>query len=82
MALQQSFQYSGMTAPNGYIKIESVTLNASSLTALVVWRANAASAPLKDKQYALAYDLAGANPLVQAYTGLKALEEFAGAVDI
>jgi len=82
MALQQSFEYAGLVAPTGYIKVENVTVDANSMTAMVVWRAEQASAPIRNKLYSLPYELNGVNPLAQAYAGLKALAEFDGAVDL
>lgn len=81
MALTKDIEYLGVPIPGAYIKVENVSATSNSLTAMVVWRATAESPPLKNKLFSLAYDLEGDNPIKQAYQGLKALAEFAGAVD-
>ena len=81
MALSKDLEFNGIQVQNAYVKVENVTVEKDSMTATVIWRANANSAPLQNKSYSFEYDINGKNPLAQAYDRLKALPEFAGAVD-
>lgn len=82
MALSVNTTHDGIDVQGAYVKIEHVNVTKDSVTAAVVWRANASSAPLRHKAFSFAYDLAGENPIKQAYHGLKTLPEFAGAADV
>lgn len=82
MALSVNTTHDGIDVQGAYVKIEHVNVTKDSVTATVAWRANASSAPLRHKAFSFAYDLAGENPIKQAYNGLKTLPEFAGAADV
>ena len=79
MALSKNVEFNGIQIQGAYIKVENVTVEKDSMTATVIWRANANSSPLKNSSYGLEYDINGKNPLAQAYEKLKALSEFDGA---
>lgn len=82
MALSKDIEFNGIQVENAYIKVENVTVEKDSMTAMVTWRAKANSAPLQNKTYGLEYDINGKNPLSQAYEKLKALPEFDAATNV
>lgn len=82
MALSKNVEFNGIQVQSAYVKVENVTVEKDSMTATVIWRANANSAPLQNKTYGLEYDINGKNPLAQAYEKLKTLPEFDGATDV
>lgn len=84
MALQKSTTTpQGFQADDAYHRVmyvgfqgkESITFSVES------FKSADASVNFDSKSFACAYDMNGANPFQQAYSYLKTLPEFAGAVD-
>jgi hypothetical protein len=84
MALKQKISTaSGIEVDDAYHRIEQVIIaNKPNMTfAVNAYKNNEIKTCITSKFYSCEYDLLGANPIEQAYTHLKTLEEFAGAVD-
>lgn len=92
MALQLSLLASdtlvGTNCPESYVKVEFVRAFKSDSLIWVNWYADAAARadlkqPVKQKEYtAPTADLVGANIIAASYEWLKALPEFANAIDV
>lgn len=82
MALKknESTQF-GFDVPSAYQRVESVKLRKTSMEFQVFVYSDVTKTAFNHKSYACAYDIQGANPIVQAYVHLKTLPEFAGATD-
>ena len=73
----------GIEVTDAYHRVENVRLDGKNAIAFSV-RAYAAGSSrfFAETSYFCAYDIAGDNPIKQAYEHLKTLPEFAGATDI
>lgn len=71
----------GFDVSNTYQRIQNIKLAKTSMDFQVSVYAQIDKAAFKYKNFACAYDINGENPFKQAYTHLKTLPEFAGAVD-
>jgi hypothetical protein len=84
MALKQKISTaSGIEVDDAYHRVEQVTLvNKSAITfSASAYKNNEIKVCITNNFYSCEYDLAGSNPIAQAYAYLKTLPEFAGAVD-
>lgn len=88
MALQKTIlAASGLTIPNAYIKVTCVSGAKGAANALVETFANKAAADADlarvdgPRQVSVPIDPAGASWDAQAYTHIKTLPEYAGAMD-
>lgn len=72
---------SGIVVKDAYICVESVRVMKGSMQINLAYRVDADKPPFSSDQRSADYDLNGANPATQAYAALKAMDEFAGAVD-
>jgi len=85
MALQKTIALpSGLAVADAYHRITEVTVRGKNRMTVFVDAFVSAdgSVPASSSNYALAYDIAGDNPIKQAYEHLKTLPEFAGAADV
>jgi len=71
----------GFDVPNAYQRVENVKVKKTSMEFQVFVYSDVTKNAFNYKSYACEYDLAGANPIAQAYAHLKTLPEFAGSVD-
>lgn len=72
----------GVTVVDAYIRVSDLRIiNKVTLAFNVCAYADSSKSAIQEAQVQCGYDLNGANPLEQAYTHLKTLPEFAGAVD-
>lgn len=71
----------GFDAKDAYHRVESVTVNKDSIQFTVRTYADPGKASMFEKSFSCQYDLAGDNPIKQAYLHLKTHPEFDGAVD-
>lgn len=72
----------GFTATDAYHRVENVTLvNKNQIDFVVKSYADTDKPAFAAVVYSAAYDLAGDNPIKQAYVVLKAQADFADAVD-
>jgi len=91
MALQKSLtDDTGTTHPEAYIKANSVVINKDIDKWMIDFDIvvfHTVNNKLKRSvsiysRYQVEYNLTGDNPLIQAYTYLKTLPEFSGALDV
>jgi hypothetical protein len=85
MALQKDITTSnGLTASNAYLRVENLTLMSKNIIrfSLKSYVSSDVSEPIKTEVFACDYDIAGENPIKQAYDHLKTIDQFDGAVDI
>ena len=92
MALQQSLLATdtlvGENFPEAYVKVEYIRAFKADSLIFVNWYANGVARadmkqPVKQKEFtAPTADLVGTNVIAASYEWLKALPEFAGAIDV
>lgn len=72
----------GFQAVNAYHRVESVRLESKTAMSFHIRSYTAPDKPFfTESVLSCAYDIAGDNPIAQAYEHLKTLPEFAGATD-
>jgi hypothetical protein len=84
MALKQTtITAQGFTADNDYFRIEQIKIVDKDKIAFNVrgYKDNSGLPAFEDCSLSCNYDIAGKNPIAQAYGYLKTLPEFAGATD-
>lgn len=73
----------GITVAGTYCRVEGISLTKTEITfALRRYKDNSGLPFFTESYYTAPYTLTGVNPIQQGYDYLKALPEFAGAVDI
>lgn len=82
MALGKTIDYKGVVIANAYHRVWAVTLTKSQISFGLGTHASADADMIDSTSHACAYDIAGDNPIKQAYQYLKTLPEFAGAADV
>jgi len=73
----------GFVASSAYLRVENARIS-SKITldfSLSYYKESNQDEPFETRSFVCAYDMAGENPLEQAYEHLKTLPEFAGATD-
>jgi len=84
MALQKTVNTPhGFESVNAYRRVEGVRLQGKEIIAFQVrsYKSKDHDAAFSDAPHLCEYKLEGSNPIAQAYSHLKTLEGFAGAVD-
>lgn len=72
----------GIEIKDAYFRIVNVTLNGKTgMHFVVAFSKDADSPAIESTAYNCDYNIAGQNPIAQAYEYLKTLPEFAGAQD-
>ena len=83
MALQKTIETpQGFTASNAYHRVEAIRLTKHQVVFRVRSYVQTDKPAFDDQAYECVYDLAGENPIRQAYLYLKTLPEWAGAADV
>ena len=84
MALQKTVTTPhGFEATEAYHRVEGVFLSKTETNFRVrVYKDASSETAFADDGFSCAYDIAGENPIKQAYEHLKTLPEFAGAADV
>lgn len=73
----------GIEVPHAYHRVSEVTIVEKALIAFTVSAyADKAARAVSTAGHQCAYDIAGDNPIKQAYEHLKTLPEFADAADV
>lgn len=73
---------SGLVAPDAYHRVENLSLaNKAHMAFALRSYANPDKPVFEESFFSCAYDIAGDNPIKQAYAHLKTLPEFSGATD-
>lgn len=83
MALEKNFQtVYGINISNAYCRVDNIVINSKiKLSFLLKIYADKTAKEIQSEVFNCDYDIAGENPLKQAYEHLKKLPEFADAVD-
>ena len=81
MAISKAVNFKGIDVPAAYIRVWRVECEKSSMTFGVSFHAKKGAEMFDSITVSADYDIAGGNPISQAYANLKALPEFADAVD-
>jgi hypothetical protein len=83
MALEKTVTTShGFKAVDAYHRVEGTQVNKNTITFQVRSYKNNLGLPhFADASFTCAYDIAGNNPIAQAYVHLKTLQEFSDAID-
>lgn len=73
----------GFAAKNAYHRVEGLELSAKDTMSFLVrsYKQPYGFPCFFEKHMTAAYDIEGGNPIAQAYSHLKTLPEFAGAID-
>jgi hypothetical protein len=72
----------GFTASDAYHRVEGTQVSKDKLTFHVrSYKDNSGLPHFADASFNCVYDIAGSNPIAQAYAHLKTLPEFDGATD-
>lgn len=84
MALQKQTQsVYGFCAPEAYHRVQGVSVSKTEIQfCLLSYKDALSETAFADKSFFCAYDIAGENPIKQAYEHLKTLPEFADAADV
>lgn len=82
MALAKNTTFKGLTVENAYHRVFGVSINKDEMSFGLGAHASANAEMLDQTSHTCAYDIAGENPIKQAYEHLKTLPEFAGAADV
>ena len=82
MALSKTTTFKGVTIAGAYHRVWSVTLTKDTLSFGCGVHASADADMIDSTSHTCVYDIAGENPIKQAYEHLKTLPEFAGAADV
>ena len=73
--------YGEVQVPDCYLRAANVTIAKTEAEVRVVFLRSSEGGQMQEARYVFPYDLAGDNPIKQAYEHLKTLPEFADAVD-
>lgn len=81
--LKLNLKFKDIPITGALIVVTGITIAAdhSSMTFGVNYRATESSDPFNSDVFSCGYDSSGDNPITQAYTYLKALDEFSGATE-
>jgi hypothetical protein len=71
----------GFDVTNAYQRVQNIKLAKTSMAFQVSIYAEIDTVAFKYKNFDCTYDINGENPFKQAYTHLKTLPEFEGAID-
>jgi hypothetical protein len=81
MALLKNAEFKGIKINGAYHRVWNVYVTKDEIEFGLGFHVDANSERINSLAYKCAYNLAGDNPIKQAYLYLKTLPEFAGAVD-
>lgn len=81
MAIKKTLQINGVTIPECYVRVSRYHGTKTQLSFTIDFCADKDSKPIFQQNIETGCQPDGENILAQAYTRLKAMEQFAGAVD-
>ena len=79
MALKINTTHKGINVAGAYCRVSSVDLTKSMMDFKLEMRATESSEAFSVSEFICPYDIAGDNPIAQAYAHLKTLPEFSDA---
>ncbi len=82
MALSKTTNFKGVTISDAYHRVWATTLTKNTVSFGLGIHATADSEMIDSTSHTCSYDIAGENPIKQAYEHLKTLPEFSGSVDV
>lgn len=82
MALLKTITHKGITIQNAYHKVTGAQITKVNMSFDCTVSASSGSEALAKETYFCDYDIAGENPIKQAYQHLKTLPEFSGSEDV
>jgi len=82
MALKKKIELpNGLVVQDAYIRVESVTMDKTQMSWKIAYYVAADKPAFQSDMRSGDYNLQGNNPIAQAYMAMKAMPEFADAVD-
>jgi hypothetical protein len=83
MALTKNIVFKGIEVDAAYCKVANVSVTKNSMSFSVsIYSSKNEGEALDNVPFYYAYDIAGENPIKQAYEHLKTLPEFSRSVDV
>tara|TARA_R110000868_G_scaffold89883_1_gene249885 strand:- start:56 stop:304 length:249 start_codon:yes stop_codon:yes gene_type:complete len=82
MALSKTTTFKGVTISNAYHRVWGVTITTDAVSFGIGVHASADAEMIDSTSHTCSYNIAGSNPIQQAYEHLKTLTEFSGATDV
>jgi hypothetical protein len=82
MALSKTTTFKGITIADAYHRVWGVTLTKDTISFGFGVHASADGEMIESTSHTCAYDIAGDNPIKQAYEHLKTLPDLVGAEDV
>jgi hypothetical protein len=81
MAIKKTLQINGVTIPECYVRVSRYQGTKTQLSLTIDFCADKDAKPIYQQNIETGINPSGDNVLTQAYTRLKAIDQFAGAVD-
>lgn len=81
MAIKMNTTHKGINVSDAYCRVSSVELTKAMMDFKLEKRATESSEAFSVSEFTCPYDIAGDNPIAQAYAHLKTLPKFASAID-
>lgn len=81
MALKKTFEISGLTVTDGYLRVTNVEGTKNRVAYVVAFQTSANHNALRHESFSFTPSMNGANFIQQAYENLKSLEGYTDAVD-
>ena len=81
MALKKTFEISGLTVTNGYLRVSNIEGTKNRLVFVVAFQTSASNDALRHESFSFTPSMTDANFIKQAYEHLKTLEGYKDAVD-
>jgi len=81
MALKQDIVFRGIAVRGAYLRVSAFSGDKGTLNYTVSFHTAAGSEVFDTRNFSMSYQLAGSNPVQQAYLDLKAMPEFESAQD-
>lgn len=82
MALKKTIELpNGITIQDAYVRVENVSLDKTQMTWKIGYYVTPDKPAFQSDQRSSDYSIEGNNPIAQAYIAMKAMPEFADAID-
>lgn len=82
MALQKTIQFAGVSVPNAYMKVSSLSGNKNRITFSLAFFNGEDGEQVTEQKFTFEPSMDGDNFIKQAYLHLKSLPEFSDAGDV
>jgi hypothetical protein len=81
MAIKKTLQINDVTIPECYVRVSRYYGTKTQMSFTIDFCANADAKPIQQQEIQVGINPSGDNVLTQAYTHIKTIPQFAGAVD-